>query len=145
MTTNGHPGGNGRRVMGLEALNLPRVTDYVTVDGYEADFRVQELTYQERISAIPNDASADAAKASKLTIPRIVALGWIGEDGKRVIENPLVGGGEAVAGLTSRAVMAMYTRISDISAFGAEANEGLGKDSKATLSVSGGSPSASSS
>jgi hypothetical protein len=141
MSENGHA--NGRRALGLEAINVPRLTDRVEVPGYDGYFRVQELTFDERISVAQAEGTEEAKKAgNKLLIPRLVALGWIDDDGNRIIDSPLVGGGEAVAKLPTRVVMAMHNRIGEMSVISKEASEELGKDSPTTPSASGGSPSA---
>lgn len=141
--TNGH--GNGKRALGLEALKVPRRTGTVEVEGYDGYFRLQELTFDERISVSALEGTDEAKRnGNRLVIPRIVALGWINDDGSRVIPD-LVGGGEAVAKLTSRAVMAMHAKITELSAASKEASEEMGKASSPTPTASGGSPSAPSS
>lgn len=138
---------NGRRAIGLEAIRYARETRRVEVEGFDGYFRVQEITYGDRTQATLMGLNGRNGKAGPkvegdappdvMFVPRIVAMGWVNEDGSLVVDSP-VGGAEQVAKLPSRAVSAMYDVIIEISGMKAEAREEAGKDLSGTPAASGG-------
>lgn len=131
---------NGRRAIGLEAITKPRKTEYVEIDGYDGPFKVREVTYGERIAAVnmgKKDNKDGDGYGDTMFMPRIIAYAWINDDGSLVVESP-VGGAEQVAKLGSAAVLGVYKRIADMSAFGEESRADMGKDLERTPTASGG-------